>query len=327
MSKFDVLDGGMAERRLDDANIEALVDGQPVAEVSAQLTELLAAMRDHAETDVPVSAALNEFFVAGTPSGAHSAVSGDGVTVLSLRRRRVSSLAKAASAVGLVPVLLMIGVTMVAAAALGGAHMAGLVDVPLLPGRSARSEVNLPPPPRADPVSPSGASHMGALDPGTNEQRDADTTSKPPVAVATTRQPSPVESVPTDRRSAPIVLPESAAVEGSPGCEPGQESSNPQSVPSTTTSTARISTAPDPQADQPIDPCEPASSTVAPVPHANDSNSDAPDHDATVPRDASPPPGRPPVDVAPVTPPPVTPPSVTPPTARPTAPPRPPRTP
>lgn len=303
MNNFDVVDGDMEDRRLTDAEIEALIEGRPVAGAPAQLTDLLAALRHHADTDVPASAALDEFFVTGESSGAQSSVSGEGGTVLVLRRRRASSLVKAASIVGLVPVPLLIGATMAAAAALGGAHAVGLVDVPLLPDHTAPIEVIVPIMPETDSPPPSDTSRVAGQDSGTRESPEVDAASKPSAAVASARQHSREELVPADRDAAAPALPNEAAVQGTPGCEFGQEVPETHGAPRTTTTVSRADTARDLDIGRPVDPCEQAMTPTPPVPHSDNGRPDDAGPTTPTPHNG----GQPPAATPPAASPPVTP--------------------
>ena len=124
----------MAHRQLTDADIEALIQGSSVEGTPAQLTELVTSLRQHADQSpsVPVSDALSEFTVTGMSSAAAaSSTAAAGAEVVSIKRSRASRLANAASVVGLAPIPLLVGATLVAAAAVGGAHVSGIVDVAL----------------------------------------------------------------------------------------------------------------------------------------------------------------------------------------------------
>ena len=78
----------MANHRLSDAEIEALIEGAPVDGAPAELTELMSALRFHAESSpsVPVSGALNELIATGASAAATVA----GTDVISIRRGRPS---------------------------------------------------------------------------------------------------------------------------------------------------------------------------------------------------------------------------------------------
>lgn len=132
MSDFDVESNDMYTRRLSDADAEALMAGRPVAGAPSDLVDMLSTMRRRAETgpSVVASAALREFVVDGNVSANPVAVASAGS--LRERSRPRSRATRAAALLAVVPVKLLIGASM-AAAAVGGAQAFGVVDLPLLP--------------------------------------------------------------------------------------------------------------------------------------------------------------------------------------------------
>jgi hypothetical protein len=317
MSDFDVARDDMAQYRLSDTDIDALIDGEPVEGAPAQLAELMVSLRSHADLgpSVPVSAALSEFIVTGTTGGTQPNTTsvGVGAEVISLHRHRISRLTKAASVVGLAPLPFLIGATMVAAAAVGSAHVAGIVDVPLLPDRGAQIEVVAPPvPDQVDPV----------VVPPIAENEPTDTIAVPP---APARPPLPVPSslpavAPTpeephvpdvsasagDHVTAPT-LPSEAAVEGTPGCELGQDTADTRIGPPVEPNTTIPNVVPVPEIDAPVNPCDQATSTTTPI-NSSEVRSSSDVHvpsDVTVPPTGQQPGGqRPDVPTTPVTSPP-----------------------
>ncbi len=274
MSDFNVARDDMAQYRLSDADIDALIDGDTVAGAPAQLTELMVSLRSHVDLgpSVPVSAALSEFIVTGTTSGTQPNTTD--AEVISLHRHRISRLTKAASVVGLAPLPFLIAATMVAAAAVGGAHVAGIVDVPLLPDRGAQIEVVAPPvPDQIDPV----------VVPSISENEPTDAVAVPPTPA---RTPLPVSSsLPVSAPQLPVAshvsasagdhatpstLPSEAAVEGAPACELGQDTADTRTGPPVEPNTTTPDVVPVPEIGPPINPCEQASSTTTPIVASDD---------------------------------------------------------
>jgi hypothetical protein len=146
MSHSDVAGGEMNFNRISDADIEALIAGEPVAGAPGQLTELVGALRSEfdATPAVGVGTALGEFIdvidLTTTP------------TVTSAGRARGLG-TKAAAVFGAVSVKILLGAA-VAAASVGGAHVLGVVDVPGLPNITDTMPVEIPEPVRDTPVQP-----------------------------------------------------------------------------------------------------------------------------------------------------------------------------
>ncbi|HUF99258.1 MAG TPA: hypothetical protein VMM60_14095, partial [Ilumatobacter sp.] len=150
MSDFDVVDDSMMNRRLSDADIEALIAGAPVPGAPAPLTELLVTLRQRAAAapSVAASGALREFI--GDASSVLAPIDTANVRAAVRKRRPVPVLAKATAVLGLVPTYALIGAA-AAAAAVGSAQMLGVVDVSFLPDRSHRVET---PAPESEPPAP-----------------------------------------------------------------------------------------------------------------------------------------------------------------------------
>jgi hypothetical protein len=271
MSDFNVARDDMAQYRLSDTDIDALIDGEPVEGAPAQLTELMVSLRSHADLgpSVPVSAALSEFIVTGTTGDTQPNTTD--AEVISLHRHRISRLTKAASIVGLAPLPFLIGATMAAAAAVGGAHVAGIVDIPLLPDHGAQIEVVAPPEPDlVDPVAvPSIAKNEPTLTvavPPASARPQLPVPSSLPAAASTPEQPlvPDISASAGDHATAPT-LPSEAAVEGTPGCELGQDTADTSTGPPVEPNTTIPNVVPVPEINPPVNPCDQASSTTRPI--------------------------------------------------------------
>jgi hypothetical protein len=229
--------------------------------------------------------------------------------------------------IGLAPIPVLIGATMAAAAAVGGAHMTGVVDVPLLPDRAAVVEVPAPSPTAStDPIvhpRSSTAAQVADGEPDADDSTDAGRPSPPPTG-ATTPSPSPnVAPVPAQRDVAPPTLPDESMLVGTPGCGLGQETaeSPPGGLhhPDVTAPDARPDVGPASTPASPVDPCDQRRTPSDPAVASDDRS--RPGADVTIPddvgRDAKPTPAAsPPVPTPPVrsrqnTPQPATPPADT----------------
>ncbi len=171
MSSSDVVWGDMNFRGLSDADIEALIAGEPVAGAPARLGELVGTLRSEFDVTpaVTVGMALGEFIDVVDVTVAQVS-SGPGGTV--------GMAAKAAALFGAVSTKILLGAAVaVAAASVGGAHALGVIDVPGLPNRAANTEVDVPGPvqdaPSEDPArieqdrfAPDGDSGLPAGSPG-----------------------------------------------------------------------------------------------------------------------------------------------------------------
>jgi hypothetical protein len=132
--------------RLSDADIEALIAGEPAAGAPGQIAELVGALRSEfdATPTVGIGTALGEYIdvvdLTTTP-----AVTSAG------RARGLGT--KAAAVFGAVSVKLLLGAA-VAAASVGGAHVLGVVDVPGLPNTTDTVPVEIPERVHDTPVQP-----------------------------------------------------------------------------------------------------------------------------------------------------------------------------
>lgn len=142
MSDFDVHTNGMNKRRLSDADAEALIAGRRVEGAPPGLDAMLSTMRERAESgpSVPISAALSEFIIDGNPS----AIASDAAPLSSSPRRFRTRAKRAAAVLAVVPAKILIGASMAAAAAVGGAQAFGVVDLPLLPGPAPQVVIPTP---------------------------------------------------------------------------------------------------------------------------------------------------------------------------------------
>lgn len=189
MSIFNVVRVGMDRRRLTDSAIEALIAGDSVVGAPAQLTEMVASLRNYSAAlpDVPVSGALKEFIVDGSllrpPVSAANTESA---------KRTKLWFAKVAAAVGAVPAQLLLGTT-VAVAAVGGVYVLSGVDRSHVP--DPRPPIETPEPSTTVPVVETPGRGVPVVD-------------------------SPTHTPPTNPTGR--TLPDQANVEGTPGCENGQ---------------------------------------------------------------------------------------------------------
>ena len=146
MTGLGVAGGEMNFRRLRDADIEALIAGEPAARVPGRVAELAGALRSEfdATPTVGVGTALGEFLdvvdLTTTPT-ATSAGSGGGLGT------------KAAAVFGVLSVKMLLGAA-VAAASVGGAHVLGVVDVPGLPNIANTVLVEIPEPAHDTSIQP-----------------------------------------------------------------------------------------------------------------------------------------------------------------------------
>jgi len=146
MSPADVPEDAM--NQLTDTDIEALLSGQPTEGAPSGLTTFVADLRSEysATHEVAASTALAEFLdVIDLTDAPHqtSSVSGRGVKAVSALGAFVATTAGK----------IVLG-TAVAAASIGGAHAAELVDVPLLPEVSNTPAVITSEIPFDEPVAP-----------------------------------------------------------------------------------------------------------------------------------------------------------------------------
>lgn len=189
MSIFNVVRVVMERRRLTDSAIESLIAGESVAGTPAQLTEMVAALRNYSAAlpDVPVSGALKEFIVDGARQRPF-------VTAANSEPSKRTKLwyAKVAAAVGAVPAHLLLGTT-VAVAAVGGVFVLNVVDGPHVP--NPRPPIETPEPSTTVPVVETPGRGAPVVDQPTHT---------PPAN-------------PTSR-----TLPDQANVEGTAGCKNGQ---------------------------------------------------------------------------------------------------------
>lgn len=217
MSDSDVDTGGMGTRRLSDSDAEALISGRPVEGVPSELGDMLSTMREQAASGpgVPISGALAEFIVESAPSvtpiGAASSMT-------SLRgSRRIAK--KAAAGFAIVPAKILIGATM-AAAAVGGAQAFGIVDVPLLPGPEPVVVTTVP----VEIVPPTTSA--ASARPTTTTVAPSTTTVASVPASTVSGAIIPVPSTVNEARvTSPPTVPTQAAVDGTSGCDFGQETS------------------------------------------------------------------------------------------------------
>lgn len=222
MSDSDVETIETMDPRLSDTDAEALFAGRSVAEVPQELSEILSHMREQATSGpaVPLSAAVSEFIVESVASVTPIRTTASTPT----SRRRRSRAKKAAAAFAIVPAKMLVGATMAAAAAVGGAQALGVVDVPFLPGPDPQvvSTVPVETVPETSvassvPAATTVTSAPGSMDtartaisaPGSTERVGSDAAMSAPPTVA------PVASSNTDSTH--------GAVEGDPACGFGQE--------------------------------------------------------------------------------------------------------
>ena len=121
MSLRDVLSSGMNFRKLSDADIEALIAGDPVAGTPGPVTELVGALRSEydATPTVGVGTALGDFI---------NVVERTTIPTATRARRKARLGTKAAAVFGALSANMLLGVA-VAAASVGGAQVLGVVDV------------------------------------------------------------------------------------------------------------------------------------------------------------------------------------------------------
>ena len=263
MKDFDVLTDGMKKRRLSDPDVAALVAGRRVDGAPLGLDAMLSAMRERAESgpSVPISGALSEFIIEAHPS----AIPADARLLERSQRRSWPVAKRAAAVVALVPAKILIGASM-AAAAVGGAQAFGVVDVPLLPGPGPSVVTTIP----AEPVPPettdAPAKPAPTTVPSVSTSKEAPETHRT-IPVRPTVNEAPV----TVRPAIPPTLPPQAAVEGAPGCELGQATSErPTVVPPADPCASGAATGDNSGHDAP------GSNDAAPAPAANSgSGSDA----------------------------------------------------
>ncbi len=250
MSDFGVVSDDMTNRALTDADIEALIQGAAVPGAPASLTDLLVSLRQRAADvpGVPVSGALSEFIIGRASPLAPIATCGSHRTLTAATRRPTSLWARASALLGLVPVYVLIGAT-AAAAAVGGAQLLGLVDVPFLPDRGHQVETPAPSELESGAPVPSAASQpTEASSSSTAETGDHSSPAPPSHAAAAS-----VPEVPSNQRPAPAVpvLPDAADPNATTvGCAP--VTTHPVGP-----STSQIP----PQTSSPASACEPATPT------------------------------------------------------------------
>lgn len=259
MSDFDVVDDGMTNRALSDADIEALIAGTPVAGAPAPLTDLLVSLRQRAAgaPRVPVSGALSEFIV-GTASPLTPTATSDRRSRV-VARRPTSLLARASALLGLVPAYVLIGAT-AAAAAVGGAQLLGIVDVSFLPDRGHHVETPAPSEPEPGAAVPPVATTPTTAPTSSTIETGGHSTSTPAV-------PEP----PTSQRPAPAVpvLPDPADTNATTvGCGPA--TTQPAGPPTShvATQTSPPANACEPSTPVSTTPVTPTPGTRPPVPAA-----------------------------------------------------------
>lgn len=139
MNGSDVAWGEMNFRGLSDADIEALIAGEPAAGAPSQLSELVGGLRSEFDTTpaARVGTALGEFIdivdLTTTPTVAAASRPGGLGT-------------KAVAVFGALSLKVLLGAA-VAAASVGGAQALGVIDVPGLPNRAPATQVDVPGPP------------------------------------------------------------------------------------------------------------------------------------------------------------------------------------
>lgn len=222
MSDSDVATGGMSARRLSDHDAEAVLAGRSVEGVSPGVGEMLSTMRERATIGpgVPIAGALIEFVVDSAPAvtsiGAASSITGQ------RGPRRVAK--KAAAAVVIVPAKILIGATMAAAAAVGGAQAFGIVDIPLLPGPEPVVVTTIP----FEVVPPTISAVPATIVAPTLTTTDTPSTAPAAaahVATGTTANDGSGrvrQSTNTDHGATRPVAPTQSIVEGTSGCDFGQ---------------------------------------------------------------------------------------------------------
>ncbi len=144
MSRPDVLGSEMNFRRLSDADIEALIAGEPAAGTPGPVVELVSALRSEfdATPTVGVGPVLGEFI---------DVVDLTTMPTETSARRTAGLGTKAAAVFGALSVKMLLGAA-VAAASVGGAHALGVVDVPGLPNTTDTVPVQSPEPVNDTPV-------------------------------------------------------------------------------------------------------------------------------------------------------------------------------
>jgi hypothetical protein len=239
MSGSDVSRDGMSHQRLTDADIDRAISGRSRDDANDELLQFVAALRGLADSgpSVRVAGALQEFIVDGTATSV-PAVEAEPETTGPWKIRRLAT----ASVFGIVPAYLVIGSTL-AAAALGAAHLSGVVDVPLLPERA----------PQIQTWSPPTSSDVEELDPSTSSSSVV--TTPPPSVTATGRAATTARDVPTLPEPVPA---RPVPADRSEVCEPGEARP--------TAATSTLPTAPCPTPPAPTSPTlAPPVATTIPV--------------------------------------------------------------